>query len=79
MQSTDVSLSETGVKKEAGSWRGYKLMLIIIIIALFVFIAMAKQDFFENLNKLFVLIGGGIAAISGALEVLSRQNKISGK
>ena len=63
------------MKKETGTWKGYRIMIIIIIVALFIFIAMAKQDFFDNLNKLFVLIAGGITAITGILGLLSRQNR----
>jgi len=45
-----------------------------IILALFIFIAMAKQDFVENLNQIFILIGGGIAA-AGILGLRSRKSK----
>lgn len=75
MNRTPASQAEMKMKKETGTWKGYRLMIFIIIVALFVFIAMAKQDFFDNLNKLFILIAGGITAITGILGLLSRQNK----
>ena len=67
---------EKAIVKESGTWQGYRTTLIIIIIALFAFIGMANQDFMENLNQLFVVLGGGIALISGILGLLSRKSKI---
>ena len=66
---------EQAIGKETGTWQGYKVMLLLIITSLFVFIAMANQDFLENLNQLFVAIGGGIAVITGILGLLSRKGK----
>ena len=61
--------------KGSGTWQGYRATLVIIILALFIFIAMANQDFLDNLNQLFVAIGGGIAVITGVLGLMSRKNK----
>ncbi|MEN8229428.1 MAG: hypothetical protein ABFS38_14815 [Bacteroidota bacterium] len=71
--------TEVKMKKETGTWKGYRIMITIIIVALFIFIAMAKQDFFDNLNKLFVIIAGGITAIINILGLLSHQNKSTGE
>ena len=70
---------EVKMRKETRTWKGYKITLTIIIIALFVFIAMANQNFFDNLNQLFIIIAGGITAITGILGLLSRQNKPTGE
>lgn len=70
----DTSALEMKIGKEAGTWQGYKFTLIIIIVGLFVFIAMANQNFLDNLNQLFIAIGGGIAVITGILGLLSRKN-----
>jgi hypothetical protein len=59
--------------KDSGTWQGYRATLVIIIIALFVFIGMANQDFIDNLNQLFIALGGGIAVISGVLGLMSRK------
>ncbi len=73
---TKASVAEFELKmgKKAGTWQGYRATLLIIIIALFGFIAMANQDFLDNLNQLFVAIGGGIAVITAILGLLSRKN-----
>ena len=71
----DIADFEGKMGKEAGSWKGYKITFIIIIIALFVFIAIANQDFVDNLNQLFVALGGGIAVITGVLGLLSRKSQ----
>lgn len=59
--------------KDSGTWQGYRATLVLIIIALFVFIGMANQDFVDNLNQLFIALGGGIAVISGILGLMSRK------
>jgi len=74
----DVAALEIQIGKETGTWQGYKITLLLVIIGLFVFIAMANKDFMENLNQVFILIGGGVAAITGVLGLLSRKsNSIS--
>jgi hypothetical protein len=65
---------ELKLGKKAGTWQGYRATLLIIIVALFGFIAMANQNFLDNLNQLFVAIGGGIAVITGIIGLLSRKN-----
>jgi len=73
---SQINLSEFKQKidKEAGNWQGYKFTLIIIIVGLFIFIALANQNFIDNLNQLFIAIGGGITVITGIFSVLSRKN-----
>ncbi len=68
----DTSALEIKIGKETGTWQGYRFTMILIISGLFVFIAMANQDFLDNLNQLFIVVGGGIAAITGILGLLSR-------
>jgi len=63
---------------QTGRWFGLKTPLILIIIGLFIFIAIAKQDFLEDLNTLFVVIGGGIAILSGILGLLSKGTATQG-
>jgi hypothetical protein len=59
----------------SGTWQGYRVTLILIIVSLFAFITMANQDFLDNLNRLFVAIGGGVAVITGIIELLSHKRK----
>ncbi len=63
---------------QTGRWFGLKTPLILIIIGLFVFIAIAKQDFLEDLNTLFIVIGGGVALLSGILGLLSKGTAMQG-
>ncbi|MEZ5199600.1 MAG: hypothetical protein R2764_25445, partial [Bacteroidales bacterium] len=70
----EASALELKIGKEAGTWQGYKFTLILIILGLFVFIAMANQDFLDDLNQLFIVIGGGVAVITSVLGLLSRKN-----
>ncbi len=70
----DTSALKVKMGKETGTWQGYKFTLILVIVGLFIFIAMANQDFLDNLNQLFIAIGGGIAVITGILGLLSRKN-----
>jgi hypothetical protein len=74
----DTSELEAKIGKKAGTWQGYRIMFIVIIVSLFIFISMANQDFLKNLQQIFVVIGGGIAAITGVLGLLSR-NKSAAK
>lgn len=66
---------EKQMGKESGNWQGYRVTLIMFIFGLFVFIALANQDFIDDLNQLFIAIGGGIAVITGILGLLSRKSK----
>jgi hypothetical protein len=63
--------------QDSGSWQGYRLTLILIIVSLFAFITMANQDFLDNLNRLFVVVGGGIAVITGIVKLLSNKKTVS--
>lgn len=74
----DTEEIELQMGKTSGTWKGYRITFIIIIIALFAFIAMANQSFFDNINEMFVAIGGGLTVITSVLGVLSRKNKSSG-
>ncbi len=67
--------TELNKGRASGTWQGYKITLTLIIISLFVFITMANQDFLDNLNRLFVAIGGGIAVITGIVGLLSHKRK----
>ena len=66
---------EAKMGKGSGTWQGYRTTLIIIILALFVFIAVANQDFLDNLNQLFVALGGGVAVITGVLGLVSKKSR----
>lgn len=66
---------EIKIGKKAGTWQSYRIMFILIIASLFIFIAMANQDFMKNLNQIFVVLGGGIATITGVLGLLSKNTK----
>ena len=72
-----VKMLESELSKDAvsGTWHGYRVTLILIIISLFAFITMANQDFLDNLNRLFVAIGGGVAVITGVVGLLSHKRK----
>ncbi len=74
LNKAEIADIELKMGKENGSWHDYKITLIIIILGLFSFIAMANEDFINNLNELFVAIGGGIAVITGILGLLSKKS-----
>ena len=61
--------------RDAQTWQGYRVTLILIILSLFTFIAMANHDFIDNLNKMFVAIGGAIAIITSIVGLLSHKRK----
>ncbi len=67
--------SELNKGRNSGTWQGYRITLILIIVSLFAFITMANQDFLDNLNRLFVAIGGGVAVITGIVGLLSHKRK----
>lgn len=77
MNKIEASEIEGKMRKETGSWKGYKIMLILIIIGLFGFIALVNEDFVNDLNQLFVAIGGVIAVITGLLGLLSKKGSSS--
>ena len=70
---SDTEDVELTMGKQSGTWKGYRITFTIIIIALFAFIAIANQDFVDNLNQLFIALGGGIAVITSILGLLSKR------
>jgi len=60
-----------------GTWQGYRITLILIIVSLFAFITMANQEFIDNLNNLFVVVGGGVAVVTGIVGLLSHRRKVT--
>jgi hypothetical protein len=66
---------EAAMGKPSGTWQGYRNTLMLVIVALFVFIGLANQDFLDNLNNLFVALGGVIAVVTGVLGLLSQKRK----
>ncbi len=60
-----------------GKWAGYKIAIILIIAALFVFIFISNQDFLNNLNKMFITLGASIAGITSLLGLLGKKAKDS--
>ncbi len=66
---------EAALGKQTGTWQNYRNALLLVIVALFIFIAMANQDFLDNLNNLFVALGGIIAVVTGVLGLLSQKGK----
>jgi len=66
---------EAKLGKQTGTWQGYRVTLILVILGLFVFIGIANQEFLDNLNQLFVAVGGGIALITTVIGLLSRKPK----
>lgn len=67
------------LKKEmgavSGNWAGYRLALFLVIIALFIFIFISKQDFLNNINKMFITLGASIAGISSLFNMAIKKNK----
>lgn len=55
------------------SWQGYKLVLILVMIGLFSFMFIANRAIIDNLNKLFIVITGGIALITNLAGLLTRK------
>ena len=75
LNKAEASKLELKMGKNAGTWRGYRTTMVLIIAGLFIFIALANQNFIESLNQLFVAIGGGVAVITGILGLLSKKGK----
>ena len=65
------------IKEELGdtgtSWQGYKIFLILIMIGLISFLFIANRAILDNLNKLFLVIGGGTVLISNLTGILTRK------
>ena len=61
-------LGDTGT-----SWQGYKLILVLIMIGLISFLFIANRAILDNLNKLFLVIGGGTVLITNLTGLLTRK------
>ena len=59
------------------NWTGYKYAIILVIVALFVFIFISNQEFLQNMNKLFIMLGASIAGISSLKGLLGSKAKES--
>jgi hypothetical protein len=55
------------------SWQGYKLILVLIMIGLITFLFIANRSILDNLNKLFLVIGGGTVLITNLTGLLTRK------
>jgi len=60
-----------------GNWTGYKIAILLVIVALFVFIFVSNQEFLQNMNRLFITLGASIAGITSLLGLLGRKAKES--
>lgn len=69
-----VKLGDTGT-----NWQGYKLFLILIMIGLFSFLFIANRAFLDNLNKLFLVIGGGTVLITNLTGFITRKENSNTK
>lgn len=67
-------LGDTGT-----SWHGYKLILVLIMIGLITFLFIANRSILDNLNKLFLVIGGGTVLITNLTGLLTRKETGNGK
>jgi len=61
-------LGDTGA-----SWHGYRLILVLIMIGLITFLFIANRSILDNLNKLFLVIGGGTVLITNLTGLLTRK------
>jgi len=61
-------LGDTGA-----SWQGYKLVLVLIMVGLVSFLFIANRSILDNLNKLFLVIGGGTVLITNLTGLLTRK------
>lgn len=61
-------LGDTGT-----SWHGYKLILVLIMVGLITFLFIANRAILDNLNKLFLVIGGGTVLITNLTGLLTRK------
>jgi hypothetical protein len=59
------------------NWTGYKIAILLVIVALFVFIFISNQEFLQNMNKLFITLGASIAGITSLMGLLGRKGKES--
>ena len=61
-------LGDTGT-----SWQGFKLILVLVMIGLITFLFIANRSILDNLNKLFLVIGGGTVLITNLTGLLTRK------
>jgi len=61
-------LGDTG-----SSWQGAKLILVLIMVGLITFLFIANRSILDNLNKLFLVIGGGTVLITNLTGLLTRK------
>ena len=61
-------LGDTGA-----SWQGYKLFLVLFLVGLLSFLFIANRSILDNLNKLFIVLGGGTVLITNLTGLLSRK------
>ena len=55
------------------SWQDYKLILILVMIGLFTFLFIANRAILDNLNKLFIVLGGGTVLITNLTGLFTRK------
>ena len=67
-------LGDTGA-----SWQGYKLFLVLFMVGLLSFLFIANRSILDNLNKLFIVLGGGTVLITNLTGLLTRKENISSK
>ena len=67
-------LGDTGA-----SWQGYKLFLVLFMVGLLSFLFIANRSVLDNLNKLFIVLGGGTVLITNLTGLLTRKENISSK
>ena len=61
-------LGDTGI-----NWQGYKLILVLVMIGLFTFLFIANRAILDNLNKLFIVLGGGTVLIANLTGLFTRK------
>lgn len=67
-------LGDTG-----SGWQGYKLILVLIMVGLISFLFIANRAVLDNLNKLFLVIGGGTVLITNLSGLLTRKENGNAK
>ena len=55
------------------NWQGYKLILVLIMIGLLTFLFIANKAILDNLNKLFIVLGGGTVLIANLTGLFTRK------
>ncbi|MEI6141118.1 MAG: hypothetical protein WCP85_17750 [Mariniphaga sp.] len=62
-------LGDTGA-----SWQGYKLFLVLFMVGLLSFLFIANRSILDNLNKLFIVLGGGTVLITNLTGLLTKKD-----